>query len=459
LVSIIAVVLVFGGINLYIANRFVLQTAREEMEDRGQLIIFLLKEQLVNQLIFGKYAEINFLLNKLRSSSPDVYYIVVYNHQKHIVGHTFENNVIPSYLAVPPQNEGLQLLHDDKRNIYIRQLSSSLLDGKLGYIVLGLNETNLFARGNRLTAILVGMIVCFLILGIFGAYVFALLITYPINQLVDAFQKFIPGKILPQPKIVANDELMLLAKGFTEMMERVSALDRESKETQIKMMETEKLASVGVLASGIAHEINNPIASIELCLYRLKKSANKNGREKEYIESMTEATQHMKTIVRNLLDYSHHTEFKPALTDLKEVIAFALRLVEFRLQKNNIELCVETPEAPCPIIAEKAQLVQVIVNCVINAIDAVERDGRIEIRLENNEKGYSLTISDNGSGIDPAILKKIFDPFFTTKGNAGTGLGLYVSYNIVKLHNGTIFVKSTVGKGTKVLISLPKGEY
>ena len=209
LVSIIAVVLVFGGINLYIANRFVLQTAREEMEDRGQLIIFLLKEQLVNQLIFGKYAEINFLLNKLRSSSPDVYYIVVYNHQKHIVGHTFENNVIPSYLAVPPQNEGLQLLHDDKRNIYIRQLSSSLLDGKLGYIVLGLNETNLFARGNRLTAILVGMIVCFLILGIFGAYVFALLITYPINQLVDAFQKFIPGKILPQPKIVANDERKL----------------------------------------------------------------------------------------------------------------------------------------------------------------------------------------------------------------------------------------------------------
>ena len=70
-----------------------------------------------------------------------------------------------------------------------------------------------------------------------------------------------------------------------------------------------------------------------------------------------------------------------------------------------------------------------------------------------------MTISDNGSGIDPAILKKIFDPFFTTKGNAGTGLGLYVSYNIVKLHNGTIFVKSTVGKGTKVLISLPKGEY
>ncbi|RMI16970.1 MAG: sensor histidine kinase [Calditrichaeota bacterium] len=450
------VVLLFGSINLYITNTYVIKTTREEMNRKGQLVLHLLKEELASDIIFQDFAAINFFINELKNSDPDIFYILVFDAEGRLIGHTFETNQIPVMLTRLPQSGDPRLFKDSRKGIYIRQLYTPIMDGRLGYLLLGLNETNIKTKGQHLAVILIGMVVGFLILGILGAVGFSYYITRPIYEILEGFQRFVPGKRLPRLNISTNDELMLLGKGFQQMMERISALDQESRRTQLKMMETEKLASVGILASGIAHEINNPIAGIELCLHRLLKRNNTfDPKQREYLESISESTQHIKSIVGNLLDYAHHADFKTEPLDLKEVLEFAIRLVQYRLQKNQITLEYQPPQKPFRVIGGKAQLIQVVVNCLLNAIDAVDRRGKIMLSLKEKDHQYVLTITDNGCGIPPEVMNRIFDPFFTTKGNRGTGLGLYVSYNIIKVHNGTISVNSTPGKGTTVIITLP----
>ncbi|RMF55453.1 MAG: sensor histidine kinase [Calditrichaeota bacterium] len=455
--AILFVVLLFGSINLYITNTYVIKTTREEMNRKGQLVLRILQEELANDIIFQDFAAVNFFINELKNSDPDIFYILVFDASKKLIGHTFETNQIPVALTQLPETSKMQLLKDPQAGIYIRQLYAPIMEGRLGYLLLGLNETNIKTKGEHLAVILIGMVMGFLFLGIVGAIGFSSYITHPIYEILDGFRRFVPGKHLPQLAIRTNDELMLLGEGFQQMMERISALDQQSRQTQLKMMETEKLASVGILASGIAHEINNPIAGIELCLHRLLKNPGGfDAKQREYLESISESTQHIKSIVGNLLDYSHHADFKTESLNLKEVVEFAIRLVQFRLQKNQIRLQCELPNKPFRVRGGKAQLIQVVVNCLLNAIDAVERQGNISLSLTENSNQYVLNISDDGCGIPEDIVKQIFDPFFTTKGNRGTGLGLYVSYNIIKVHNGTISVTSKPGEGTTVTITLPR---
>ncbi|WP_456371368.1 c-type heme family protein [Thermodesulfatator atlanticus] len=236
--------------------------------------------------------------------------------------------------------------------------------------------------------------------------------------------------------------------------------------TEKKLMEkhiitTEKLAAVGQLAAGLAHEINNSLSVIKCYANLLTKVNNLDEQAQKDLEIIKKHVKLSQDILQNLLNFSRPAEYKKAYVNVNEIIEEVVSVFASRFKKRSISLVLDlSPEAPA-LFLDRDKIKQVFMNMILNAVQAIERDGLIEIKTIFNKARQEVVIKirDTGSGIPETIIDKIFDPFFTTKApGEGTGLGLSVSYGIVKDHDGKIFVESKVGEGTTFTIVFPVNE-
>jgi PAS domain S-box-containing protein len=230
----------------------------------------------------------------------------------------------------------------------------------------------------------------------------------------------------------------------------------DTKKLEQQIRSSEKLASVGKLAAGVAHEINNPLGGILNCLYNLNKGTLSPARREEYLASMEDGLRRVQKIVRQLLDFSqqHQPEFSPA--DINQIIDRVLVLTNHLFAPNRIVLDTALGHALPSLMIDRHMIEQVLMNLILNAVQAMKDGGRLSIRTFVEEGVCLVEVRDTGVGIPAAVLPKIFDPFFTTKGEGeGTGLGLSVSLGIAERHGGKILVDSEVGKGTVFTLCLP----
>lgn len=228
------------------------------------------------------------------------------------------------------------------------------------------------------------------------------------------------------------------------------------KALEANIIASEKLAAVGQLAAGMAHEVNNPLGGILNCLYNLKKTRLAEERKAEYLDFMEDGIKRVQNIMRQLLDFSqqHPPEF--ALTDINRMIEGLAPLFLHSVKDKDIRLVRNLGEGLPAILVDKHQIEQVLVNLILNALAAVDDEGVVEISTRFADEWYCITVSDNGCGIKPQDISRIFDPFFTTKGvGKGTGLGLSVSRGIIEQHRGRIEVASRPGKGAVFTLYLP----
>jgi PAS domain S-box-containing protein len=230
----------------------------------------------------------------------------------------------------------------------------------------------------------------------------------------------------------------------------------ETKKLEQQIRNSEKLASVGKLAAGVAHEINNPLGGILNCLYNLRKGTLLPGRQEEYWASMEDGVRRVQKIVRQLLDFSQQHEPAFALTDINHVVDRVLVLATHLFAPNQIVLEMGFGQGLPNVMVDRHMIEQVLMNLILNAVQAMKDGGTLTIRTSVVEGICLVEVQDTGSGIPPTILPRIFDPFFTTKSEGeGTGLGLSVSLGIVERHGGKILVDSEVGKGTTFTLCLP----
>lgn len=221
-------------------------------------------------------------------------------------------------------------------------------------------------------------------------------------------------------------------------------------------LHTEKLSALGRMAAGIAHEINNPLAGILLFSTNMRKKVPEEGPFKEGLEVIIHEATRCKGIIHNLLDFSRDKEPQKVLASIKYLVEKALGILEneFRLRHISVEkdLSNEMPDT----LVDVNLMQQVFVNILINAVEAIRENGVITIkgRMSSDQKSEKIEIADTGCGIPPDQMTKIFEPFFSTKTN-GSGLGLAVSYGIVRKHHGNIQVSSQPGGGTRFTIELP----
>jgi len=294
--------------------------------------------------------------------------------------------------------------------------------------------------------------------------------------MVAATHNIIAGRFDQEVCSDSPGEIALLAESFNAMLkslrqmkadleewgrtleEKVKQRTEELAAMQARVAQSERLASLGMLAAGVAHEVNNPLGGILALTGLTVEDMRKDDPNRENLEEVIRQTERCRDIVKGLLEFSRQSKGNTEPVDLNKVLEETLSLVEKQALFFNINVIWNLdPELP-PVIADRSQFQQVFINILMNAVQAMNERGTITIvtRHNSHENAVEAAISDTGQGIPREQIGRIFDPFFTTKGSGhGTGLGLSIAYGIVTTHRGSISVRSEVGKGSTFTIRMP----
>jgi len=311
-------------------------------------------------------------------------------------------------------------------------------------------------------------------LGSFFAIMMARRISRPIRAMAVAAQRVAQGDYTQKVEANTHDEIEYLAESFNRMTRELTRATQELREwaenletkveqrtSELKAMQghliqTEKLAAIGKLAAGVAHEINNPLTGVLTNSSLLLEDVPKGNPMREELQVIVDETLRCRKIVKGLLDFARQTKPQKQIVDMNGVVEDVLNLV--RNQASFRDIAIETeldPKLP-PVMADRDQMRQVVLNIVLNAAEAMPAGGSLRVvsRREPAAGQAEITIADTGPGIPDEIKNKLFEPFFTTK-KSGTGLGLAIAYGIMERHKGTITVESRRGKGTVIGLRLP----
>ncbi len=257
--------------------------------------------------------------------------------------------------------------------------------------------------------------------------------------------------------IYEDDRESATAAIFNDLREKLT-VEKKLKEAQAQVIQSEKMASLGRLAAGVAHEINNPLTSILLYGNMMQEKLEAENPNKKNLNYILEDAERCKEIVKNLLAYSRQTNPKKELFLINALVNESLGLIRDQKLFMHIEVIKDLTDRMIYVDADKNQLNQVVINLIINAMDAMDGNGTLTLRTygePNTGKAY-LEVSDTGCGISEENLTKVFDPFFTTKApGKGTGLGLSMAYGVLEENKGRIRVKETGPAGTTIIMQLP----
>lgn len=272
-------------------------------------------------------------------------------------------------------------------------------------------------------------------------------------------------KRLQQGLEQANLELEANGRKLEKALEEIIQKNEELKESQNQLIQSEKLAAIGVLSSGIAHEIKNPLAIIVLSIEELESLQDKlDEQSKSYISMIKRAADRANNVIIELLSFARVSDLKAEPTSLPELIQGAFVIIQNTAKFKGIQLEHNLKDQNIIVMGDKILLEQVFFNLLMNAIDSMERGGKVTVtaltRRAYSPQGETdeavIEVKDTGCGIPPDVLPRIFEPFFTTKEQGkGTGLGLSTVYTLLKRHHGTISVNSIVGEGTTFTVTLP----
>lgn len=258
--------------------------------------------------------------------------------------------------------------------------------------------------------------------------------------------------------LVVNVSIAPLAGNSGERLGRLILVDDVTQRMQLEeqLLQTEKLTSLGLLAAGVAHEVNTPLAVISNYIQMLAKQLPANDPRHKLTEKIVSQTFRASEIVNNLLNFSRTGGAGFKEVNLNQIIEETLTLAAHPFRAANVQVVRNLQSDLALILGSSNRLQQVFLNLFLNAKDAMPSGGMLEVRSAANNGTVEIEISDTGTGIQRENLSRIFDPFFTTKATGrGTGLGLSVSYGIIKEHAGKIEVRSTPGKGTSFRLEFP----
>jgi two-component system NtrC family sensor kinase len=278
-------------------------------------------------------------------------------------------------------------------------------------------------------------------------------ITRPLDQLkvlVAANRRVAEGDMTVRVPVQASGEVGLLESSFNTMLDTLQ-------NTQDQLVQSEKLASLGQLAAGVAHELNNPLGTILLYSDILKKETSPDFPHADDLDTILKETKRCKGIVSALLEFARQNQVIAQPTDLNSLILSVVDLQVKNCEALSVEIHLKLDPKLPKIQADPGQLIQVVVNLIENALDAMPDGGQINIQTSKGPEGMvTAEFEDTGTGISAENLSKLYTPFFTTKPvGKGTGLGLAIVYGIIKMHRGQIYVQSELNKGTKFTIQLP----
>ncbi|OGN90440.1 MAG: hypothetical protein A2Y88_00415 [Chloroflexi bacterium RBG_13_48_10] len=332
-------------------------------------------------------------------------------------------------------------------------------DDVIGILYVGILEQKYVDIRNQ-------AVLAFLIISIFGVLfsiglssLLSRSISVPVHKLVVASKELANGNLDVKVEKTSNDEIGVLADAYNAMSTALRERDEQLKEfTRKKFMESERLALIGQLAANVAHELNNPLQGIVTYSHLLLERSTIDDPIKQTLQKIVVQANRSRDIIRGLLDFSRQRKPDKTLSNINNLLNESVSFLENQALMQNVQVITQLVDDLPSVVIDPSQVQRVFINMIVNAAEAMNGNGQLTVSTKRDVVGECIEISftDTGMGIKEENLEKIFDPFFTTKETGhGVGLGLAISYGIIKEHGGTISVESEVGKGTTFIIRLP----
>ncbi|MBM4372938.1 MAG: HAMP domain-containing protein, partial [Deltaproteobacteria bacterium] len=334
-------------------------------------------------------------------------------------------------------------------------------DRTVGILGIGVQRDVYVDLRNRTVTLFSSLIAAGMIFGFLMTYWFSGWLVRPISELARGMDRVARGDFNHKVRISSSDELGSLARAFNSMVRAVKERDIRLREmTDERLSQMEKQVSIGRLAAGVAHEINNPLTSILSLSMMMRKHLPPGDDRAEDLDIVVEETNRCREIVRSLLDFARERPVEMKLVEIHEILRETLVLTRRYPSMGKVEISLEPAPEAIHVSCDPKQLQQVFTNLIVNAAEAMEdRGGSVRLRVDDDSSGGYVVVQvrDDGKGMTREQLARAFEPFYTTKGDRkGTGLGLSVSLGIVRRHQGTIDIESQPGRGTNVVIHLPR---
>jgi len=350
-------------------------------------------------------------------------------------------------------------------------------DGEtIGILYVGLLEKAYLAIRNRVVLMFIGVATIGFILIILISYLITRTITRPLGEMVEITHFITAGDLNHEVRVNSHDEIGKLGLSINTMIrslkrmraeleewgqtleQKVKERTEELKVMQDRVIQADRLASLGKIAAGIAHEVNNPLGGILALSSLVLEDINQQDPIRQNIEEVVKQSIRCRDIVKGLLQFSRQTEAKMSPVKINDILNNTLALIEKQAIFYNIEVEKKFNQDLPLVMVDDSQFQQVFMNIILNAVQAMNEKGSLTLTTDVDEQDNMviISISDTGCGIPANKIDKVFDPFFTTKEvGKGTGLGLSIAYGIVTRHNGRMSVESKVGEGTTFKIKIP----
>jgi two-component system NtrC family sensor kinase len=448
--------------------------AHEAVESRSGKVTEVLAALITDTLVRGEErpaeaarfsARIDRYIREILAQNPEAIRYITLTDPTGVVTHSSQVNQVGQRLArVAPPNVDAQrksevmTMLSGGRVLEVRQPLKAV--GRLwGSLVVGYSlasvERTLQASPRQLAIVAVLLMVVNSILT--AVYVEALI--RPILSLHQVMMQAGRGDLAVRAGAARDDEVGDLAAAFNRMMDELEQARDLEKVRQTQLAHTEKMAAVGTLAAGVAHEVNNPLGGVLTCLENMRADPTNEAMRTNYLALIQSGVERIQRTVANLLDFSRKRPLRLEPTSVNDCLRRVAELTAYQLRKGGVEVRFALHESDPRVMADRSQMEQLFLNLVLNALQAMPDGGTMTLQTGVSDGQVYAEVKDTGRGVPPEIRDRIFDPFFTTRAvGQGTGLGLAVSDSIVAAHGGRIEVTSHVGVGSAFRVRLPRLE-
>lgn len=469
LFTFLGIVFLTGALGYLAASRSS-HLLQESVEKQGRILARTVATMIINERIYEKLGLVeegglidNYVRDLYGRKDLNFIYVAVLDEDSRIIAHNdfshYGETVISPFLERVAKTDEVginQAVRQADGHQMLEFAAPLSIGGKRwGALVFGVSLAEIEHERRRMIGQIAGVLALALLVGMGLIILLNRKFISPITMMAKAMQE--TDSELPEGRveISGSNELARLGQSFNNMIDRIRESNLAMKQAHEKLLESEKLATLGILSSSVAHRINNPLGGLKNCIAMLERMGDDPEFRKNYLELMREGTESIEQTVNQLLWSAGKRRSEESRANIGRVLAAVMRFVGYRIRNSEITFIASVPEeldAPIP----PHDLNQVLVNLLLNAIQAMPDGGRLDLSAARAGGDILITVADSGTGIEPSEIDKIFDIFYTSKKpGEGTGLGLWMTYEIIQQYNGDITVNSKVGSGSTFTIRFP----
>ena len=438
-----------------------INSAERSIAGRGEALAEALAREVAEPMLTGDGIAISRILNRAAEASDDVFYVCLEDADGRVVAHTFRDG-LPSDIAFligfyrPGETQRFRLPQGAGINS-----AGDVMDGMLGRIHLGISRDDAVTARNRSIIFLGATLAVALGLVSICSRLISRRVSLPLRELENAVARFPHDDVDTQEfRVRGTEEVVSLGHRISDMALKMRQLEAEREATMERMVNAERLAAIGEMASGLVHEVRNPLDGMRECVEFLENDSEISERAQKFYPMIREGLERINRIMQDMLSFVRLDDSgKTRLVSMAEVFDSLALMVEKHLEERKVKLEWKRPQG-CRCLCNSDAVVQAALNLILNAAEAAEGTELATVKVEagcDSKKVY-LTVEDSGPGVPHELKDKIFDPFVTTKpAGKGTGLGLSVSRQLIRANGGDITLAPTTGNlgGARFIIELP----